>query len=425
MKSHRIALAITLVAALTACGGSTTGGGIAVSPPPPLPAPTPTPSSTPTFTGIVESSRTALPTTPANTSGTYSGPSYYRSSSVDSAGIFTATQPTQLVEDAAATLQVDAASRTYTLTLAVAPEPGDPAVMSLPATSPLGFHVVYLERYSDGSTRPGYSSDRVDSDLTGGPRQALANGEAIGNVVPAGTYPDGSLRAQSNFVTLYNVGHSGDRPRYLSLAQWTQTYLSRGSDNVFHPVTSISGGTVFGQRTAAGDIPASGRAIYALTAFFGDYFAPDEYGGSEFVDVDGETVLTVNFATKALDATFDFEKEIATYELDPEGHYVLDSLGDPIVNGNAMTVVHATGSTTLSTDGDFTLPLTGQGNIYYTALEGPGPADLIRAVDGSIVGAFFGPQAAEVGGIWNLPMLQADGSVVYSIQPFYGLIYNP
>lgn len=422
MMTHRIAIVLTSAAALAACGGGSTGTGLAIAPPPP-PAPAPTPAPTSSFIGFVETSRTALPATPANTTGVYSGPAFYTSAAADDSGHLVSTQSMQVVQNGAATLVIDAATRTYTLTLAVAPEASSPATMTLPANSPLGFRVVYVERYSDGSTRPGSTAERTDSVIDGGVTQAIANGEALGEVMAAGTYPDGSLRAQNTFVRLYNVGHTAGRPRYLSYGGWAQTFMARGADDRFHPVTQSIGGMVFGQRTAAGDMPLTGTATYTLQSLIGgDYYIGDEFNnGAYFVDVDGDTSLTVDFASKQLSAVHDQLRTGETFQTDENGDYVLDGDGYPVVSGNGTTMLHATGSTILSGTNDFTLALNGLATTSSVPLVGAAPPDQTQTVSGLIVGALYGPQAAEVGGIWTLPIVTADGAVSPVTTPFFGL----
>ena len=217
----------------------------------------------------------------------------------------------------------------------------------------------------------------------------------------------------------------GSSPRYLSAAQWGQLYQENASGILapgeVRPLQSVSGIMVFGQRTGAQDIPASGGARYSLVSLINR--TQDDIGYDHPKDL--ATLLDVDFATRRLSATYDLAQSFDEYQLDDEGYAVLDDDGNARVIGRLDTKVHAAGSTTVANDGGFGIDLAGTGNVQTIRQNGPTIGDISRSVTGSLSGAFFGPQAAEVGGISALPQIQTDGTVYTSFDAFAGQRASP
>jgi hypothetical protein len=409
MKPLVLISLVSLSACLAACGEDSGGVNSVASTPAPLPGSALAPlGSSPLGNFVVETSRTPLPPTPATTTGTYQGIAAYSAFTVDANGSRTETVPLQLAPAGSATLGVDAASRTYTLTVTAGPTVFAPAVLSVAPTSPLGFHV------------EGYDKDAPTSPVK---YMSSFSGIELHNIVAAGTTSSGAVRRQSNSLGLANAGYVAGverylfsaAPHYVSLAQWTQAYSDTGG---------TSGVMVFGPRTAPSDIPLSGVARYAVT----DMPIPSReaicFEGSctiSTAEPETKASLSVDFASKLLTAEYSVNHTTPNYQVDQGGAWVLDADGNQIVAGQSVTAILATGSTTITTTGDFSLGLTGTGTLHSTTT-GLSDIDLLRPVSGSLTGAFFGPQAAEVGGIWTVPTgIGSDGSVTSNTGAFVGI----
>ena len=366
-------LALPLILTLAACGG---GGGGSVS----------SVASAPSPVAATQAPAFALPPTPATTSGNYQTISTV--TSFDRAGT---VLPLQLAPAGSVSLTVDAATRSYTLTVTAGAYQFPAGQVTMPADSTLG------------STRNNPLTTGTIEQFT--PAALIARGDLLASTVGAGTGASGAPRVLTTFLRLNNVGQVTGWPRYLSAASWGQSYQENasgvpGAEN-FSRTTQTTGFLVFGQRTAAGDIPVVGRARYALESFPGQHpsiFGPytDEDGNR--INPDGDTVLEADFATRLLSATYDLTQSFTS-----------DDGGDPIAR--SVTAVHATGSTSFSSVGTFALLLAGTGSVHVERNDLVPVPDTSRSVSGDITGAFFGPQAAEVGGIWNLPTIDRNGTV--------------
>lgn len=402
--------------ALSACGGDGASAGLASTP---APVPAQAQSTPPTTT----SAPTPLPPTPATTTGTYQTISTFTAS--DASKAVKVTLPggqqtlqgvervvdTQLAPAGSVSIAVNAATRTYTLTAAVGPFQFPSDQMTMSATSDLGYT----------RNRPIFGPP---DQMT--PEARAARGDLVSHTVPSGTTADGLPRVTTSFVTLYNVGQLDGSPRYLSVAQWGQLYQENANGvlapgNV-RPLQITGGVMVFGPRTEPGDMPLSGRASYTLHSIINP---PSSDEDGNVYDVLGKTVLDVDFGTKKLSGRYDQTWTSDSYQTDDDGNQVTDKDGNPILSEHIDAVVRASGSVTLGNDSSFTLPLTGNGTVHTVRVDEPPISDIVKPVTGSLNGAFFGPQAAEVGGIAQLPQIGSDGSTYQIFTDFAGVRTAP
>lgn len=419
-RSLLVAPLSAAVLLLPGCGGGGGGGSLASAPPPVAVAPAP--AATSAF---------ALPPTPATTSGTYDAIASYTvtdsskaqrqtlaDGSVVLSGPIETVVPQQVAPSGAITLGVDAATRTYTLTATVGPFQFPTDSMTMAASADLGSTRNYP--LSGGSSDPGFFS----------PEARIARGDLVVHGSLAAPGPSGAQRTLTSYLTLFNVGQQPNFPRYLSAASWGQFYRENPSATPGAAIETqaVRGLLVFGQRTLPSEIPISGKARYSLENLIDPTPFNQRDGFNEDgspVDTDGKVLLDVDFATRQLGATYDLNRDLVNYRLDDFGQEILDSSGNPVVDSRYRTTVHAAGSTLVDSRGSFALMLAGTGSVHAELTDKPPVPDITAAVSGSITGAFFGPQAAEVGGIASLPQIGTDGIVSNTIQAFAGLKIGP
>jgi hypothetical protein len=241
--------------------------------------------------------------------------------------------------------------------------------------------------------------------------------------VGAGTGDTGALRAQSSWIRLYNVGQVAGQPKHLSAGYWGQFYSENASGVPnpanFKPTKGVVGMMVFGQRTDPGDMPLSGKARYVLSSLFNPQ-GTDENGNPVFPY--GKTTLDIDFATRGLTGKHDLDRIDDSYQTDEDGNEIVGSDGKPVLVYHSMLAIHVSGSATVANDGSFDLKLTGTGALRAENVADNASVEVSKPLTGSITGAFFGPQAAEVGGIWSLPVgMVEDGQVSVSTDAFAGL----
>jgi len=311
--------------------------------------------------------------------------------------------PQQLAPSGSVTLAVDAATRTYTLTVTAGAFSFPSGSMVMPANSPLGY-------------------ERNWPDLQGTPAELAARGDMIVSTVPAGTGSSGAIRALTTFMRLYNVGQVGNSPRYLSAGQWGQFYQENPSGNPgpesFNITQQSFGTMVFGQRTTASETPLNGTARYQLNSFFA--FTGCNNEETDCSDFKEERYLDADFEKSRLSAVYLNQYAVSNYETDDEGNAILDADGNPKLIDKAIVAVDTKGSAPFSAGADFAIALTGKGSVHTVRTDNAPVPDISKPVTGSINGAFFGPQAVEVGGVWNLPTIAPDGTVGNYYDAFYG-----
>ncbi|MEO6718529.1 MAG: hypothetical protein ABIM50_14940 [Novosphingobium sp.] len=404
MKKRTLAALMVLTILLAACGGSDGGVNSVASVPVPAAqvAPTPAPS---------QAARTPLPPTPATTSGTYQAIATY--TSFDASGTSQQTiVPQQLASEGSITLTVDTVTRTYTLSATAGPYQFPADKMVIPADSDLGYTRSFP--LTSGTTPDFFS-----------PATRQARGDLLAHTVATGAAANGALRVITTYATLFNVGYLEGFPRYLSAAQWGQFYQENasgvpGPEN-YKQTQGVRGLLVFGQRTDPGDIPVSGRARYALNSLTG--LGQDDIGTRVLISLNAE--LDVDFASRKLSAIYDFTDSGDLYKYNEDGKLLTDDDGYGIVAGQVTTAVQASGSTFIAANGSFSLALAGAGSVHTQRLDLTPVPDIAKSLSGSLTGAFFGPQAAEVGGIAFLPLLGEDGSVIMQTAAFAGIRNTP
>lgn len=423
----------TLLAACGSDGGSNSVASTLPAPAPtPTPTPTPTPSPTPTPTpgtpatslGIFEASRTPLPPTPASTTGTYDALAKWSAYVYDDAGIQSRVVGDQISTSGGVQLKVDADSKSYTITLAVGPTAFPAGTVTMPATSTMGYHVAYVERFSNGTTQPAYSIDQNYPGASNGTIDAIAKGYILSSVVPSGTTSSGAMVALGTVINPGNVGQVAGQPKYVSTAFWSQRYMENptgvASVSAFHVTVMTAGTMVYGPRTAAGDMPLAGTASYALQTMPPRGPDTDEYGNVIPPNPVTNASLSVDFATRLLSSSYSFSGQGDIPAFDSEGNYLLDAEGNIVSGGSYALIGQASGSTTIVPGSAFSIALSGNGSVTRTPTGKPTEV-IAQPLTGSITGAFFGPQAAEVGGFWNLPLLNSDGTVSAGVAAFAGI----
>ena len=176
------------------------------------------------------------------------------------------------------------------------------------------------------------------------------------------------------------------------------SYVSMGEWNWYF--VHLDGGTadagygeflfVNGDRTPASGIPASGTATYdahtfALKSSSGAYGIP--------------FALTADFGLRTIGARIDQDYSPVAGDL----------LDDPIPG------LHVSGSAPFSSSGTFDIPLTGTAN--YNAGYNTPQTPPTQSVTGTMDGAFFGPHAEQVGGVFSL---EKSGGVQLMQDAFVG-----
>lgn len=247
--------------------------------------------------------------------------------------------PGQLLPAGAVKLGIDADKRTYTLAINVAGFPAQQSFdFSLPANDTgFGFRIIRTEHYSDGNTRA--IQEDKDNAVCCSPYQT--------------PLPNGQFEEKSFSLNI--------APRYVSFGQWNEL--------VGQPVPGTAGGYntvsakriifVQGIRTEPADIPVSGTASYLMD-------------GSD---------LSMPFSFIA-----DFGARTMAASLDIQGGYSEDTSG-------FFPGVSAKGVAPITSAGDFLIALNG---FRIDAAGKP-----FDPVSGELNGALFGPQAAQIGGVYQ------------------------
>lgn len=333
MKTWQLATLASLALCLAACGGDGGVNSVSSAPPPPSAAGT----ATTALVGTSIEKVAPLSDRAGLTDGSYSLKAVIdeRTDGVSSS---------RILAPGDAKLEIDAATRTYTLTVNAADFPSGQAFDLENPYGPLyaakfgptgfGYHIIQTDHLADGTT----SVNEFDNDRC------------------CGYFPIATSDGKGEFTGFYlDIRH-----RYLTLGYWFYDVVEMVGSSGFryhaeYPHRKID--FVQGIRTEPGDIPASGKASY--------------------VDDAGFLHFDADFAARTIAASID----IAPYH-DPE---------DPDYD---VTGVSAHGSAPITGNGDFLIALAGS----YAQPDGSAGGTLTGKVDG----AFYGPQAAEIGGVYQL-----------------------
>lgn len=337
-RSSRILYAALPAMLLVACGGG--GGGEVASVPPPPPAPPPSPPPAPP---TVTTTSTPLPPTPALTAGTYDTLALVELRSAAGSSFRWTASPGEV------RIKAEPATKTYTVLIHAAdvPYPSSRITLQNPG---FGEHVEETARYPDGRT------ETTTADMTRGD-WTISSG-----VLPANV---------EQFTLVYDVGLS-----HVSYGMWAHTVVvSRGDGTTYLKDDPSFVYFVDGDRTAAGDIPVSGTARYAVhnPIVNGDFQVPD-------------FILNANFGARSISALFDAPPELVYYD---DGWSAWQAY---------TTGFHATGTAPFTTAGDFTIALSGA--LTDRSLDTK-IADVVTPMTGALDGAFFGPQASQIGGVFH------------------------
>jgi hypothetical protein len=173
----------------------------------------------------------------------------------------------------------------------------------------------------------------------------------------------------------YDIGYS-----YVAMGEWSWRVvdLNGAAAGDFGDLLFVNG-----DRTPAGGIPVSGTATYDAHSFA--LLSSNGTPGIPFT-------LTADFGQRTMSTIINQD-----YRYDPT-RAVSD---DPILG------IHVSGSASFSNSGTFDIPLSGTANYAYNNLPTAPPAE---PVSGMMNGAFFGPEAEQVGGVFALG--RADGTLL-------------
>lgn len=380
-KNCRAAALYALSAVLAGCGE---GGGISSvsSTAPPVPDPN-AHSVGYSFTAL-----SPLALAPAWTSGTYQA--------IGVIGESADQTSYSKLPAGGASITVDTAAKTYSLTLAVGsvrvapqsfkvPTLTDPTTNTDWSSSFIGYTVKSVIRWSDGVTRPGQDGT---GDATLG--QYSKYGQRV-------TTADGE-RSRDSFLSV-----SSAPGRHVSLGSW-DIYDSPinpdGSQGT--PGVRSTGFFAFGDRTAPADIPVSGTAHFAV-----DTPAVDPYDSTRPIR---STSFDVDFSARTIAASLAGSLALSLYS---EGGLCCFGWEEYVPQGTVVGTVTATtkasGTAPFTTSGSFDIALAGNSLVQTKRTDNKVVPDVVQAVTGSISGAFFGPKATELGGTFNLPGLWPNG----------------
>ena len=272
-------------------------------------------------------------------------------------------------------------------TAATAPPPVAPSPVPPPSVTPsvtAGTYdtIALVERHSGA---PGWALESLDPTTSPDQVQIMVEPSTKTYTVlidPAiSPYTQTVFTPQSPAITTTTPGEAfhnqlliGPGLSHVSLGAWSGFTISTRSDGTFFSKddpTFIY--FVFGDRTPSADIPVSGTATYTSHIGFSDL------NGGNF-GIPAEFSLSADFGSRSISALFDVlpALEVGDYE----EYYT--------------TGFHATGAAPFTTAGAFEIPLAGA--LTYKSLDST-IADNVRPMTGAVNGAFFGPQASQVGGV--------------------------
>jgi hypothetical protein len=188
-----------------------------------------------------------------------------------------------------------------------------------------------------------------------------------------GTSTSAATGATPASILTYNIGNA-----YVAMGEWSSSVVQPG----VQPAVELL--FVNGDRTPPSGIPASGRATYdAHTLSLLSPYYDSAFPGIPFT------------------LTADFDLRTIATRIDQDYQYYPDQMGfgEAAIRGAAILGIHVGGSAPFSHDGSFDIPLSGTVNYSATNVPVTPPSE---SVTGTMNGAFFGPNAEEVGGAFSL-----------------------
>jgi hypothetical protein len=357
---------------LSACGGGGGGAiGVASIPPPPV-TPPPAPAATPLTTiqgysikGSLDVQNSWL-SSPATRAGDYDtigrlalspgrgDPTSYRTVlpgefvlSVDrvaSESNFALKAPAGLLPQGLTSIGPTNMASSWEINPTIAYRYGNPYASFV---QDLGQRLTAFDKASDGSETQLFSYD-----FTRGSTHTLtSSGSGM------------SLRGTLD----YDIGYS-----YVALGEWTWGIVDLNGATL---PGSESGDLLFvdGDRTPASGIPVSGTASYDARTLLGWVSVP--------------FALTADFGQRTISTRIDQD-----YRYNPDG----DIMDYPVAG------IHVGGGAPFSNDGSFDIPLTGTANWNSGYAINTPATPPSQPVTGDMNGAFFGPNAEQVGGTFSI-----------------------
>ena len=188
-------------------------------------------------------------------------------------------------------------------------------------------------------------------------------------------FPRGVYVAPTTFVENEGVRHTLTLDAgysYVSMGEWNWEYIYGDGT----PSLDGSAGVLFagGDRTPASGIPVSGTSTYDARTF--------------------DPFIKASFALTA-----DFGQRTMSTRIDQDYAYNFD--GD-IMDYPTAFGIHVAGSAPFTNDGLFNIPLSGSVNWANSYAINTPVAPTAEPVSGTMNGAFFGPHAEQVGGVFFL-----------------------
>jgi hypothetical protein len=337
---------------LAGCGGGGTGASALVSTPPPIPSSVgPASGGPPLPSGAVTGTRYAitgaLAPTPALTPGTYDAVGIAAPASMGEAGF-------RLLQSGDLRIIVDASGATYTVSF-------DPSVFPdlAPPGAPRGEidYAVAVDAAGDTTGLYGHAYDATTTFSNGGSQTGHGEGDSgVGR--PIGSSEGEQATAATGYASRTGASH-------VSLGAW-------GKDVSRIYVLPVA--FAYGDRTPPAALPVTGKAAYHATAVLG-------HPGIEPLAID----LGVDFAARTIRA--DVDATDVDYTSVPIGKVLLS------------------GSDVITSQGAFDIALEGMAGTCTNYL----CAKPDTPVSGRLGGAFFGPDASQIGGYFVLPLRPAPG----------------
>jgi len=350
------AVILPLCLALPACGGGGTEGVAATSPPPPAPKPAVT---------------LDVKTSWLDFMGTHDG-TYGLMGTVTLTPGTAGSAISRALVAGEASMAVARQNGIFAYTLSAAP-----GILSTGATS-IAFSSPEI---SWGATNDPVNPQIFEDDQNGalheflGQRLVVYRKSSDGSEEEAESYDFSrgtSRNGPSSFT--YDIGSS-----YVAMGEWASSSVQPGAA----PAAEIL--FVNGDRTPPSGIPASGTATYNAHTL--TLLTP---AWDDSVNHGINFTLTANFGVRT----------IATQINQDYHHYTEQAteVGGGLIQG-AILGIHVSGSAPFGDDGSFDIPLTGTANYSATNAVTTPPSE---PVTGAMNGAFFGPNAEEVGGTFSL-----------------------
>lgn len=376
-------LVLPICLMLSACGGGGGGGVASIPPPPPTPAPTPTVTSIDVQTSWLSS--------PATNAGSYGVIGLVKETAGGtSTSRFAAPGEFQVDVSApnpgggfgyglgAPSSFLPAGYDTFTLPVGAVSWVFNPGGQNQRVNNPyedypqfFGQNLKEYEIHSDGS-----KTLREDYDFN---RSA-----GLSSIIDL---PSGQRITES---LLFDVGLS-----YVAMGEWSWGPVTINADGSSTPTgDSHSVQFVYGNRTPASAIPVSGTATY-------DARALSMLPNADFT-------LTADFGQRTISTQIDQD-------------YLYNSAGD-IMDYPLAIGIHVSGTSPFSNAGTFDIPLAGTANYGsgYQLNTPQTPAS--SSVTGSMNGAFFGPHAEQVGGVFSI---NGSGGIAVMQDAFVGQQTGP